>query len=322
MQYHKTTNWENIKGQYDHVIAWGTGSLLQMNYREDYYPLDMVVDGVGNHIGRKYGNLTVCDPEQIKTLTGRLLIVIYAIYERDILLRIQEMGLEADTIIYDLLKIHTVCGREFPLWHGKHADDIILIELADRLGIRELHYLDIGVCHPVMRNNTYTLYELGYTGVLVEPNPMFHQLVEHYRPKDILLTCGAGVKDGELQYYAFPDKPGFGTFNSTLGESRKKQNLRCEISPIPIIEINQIIEKNFDSYPNIVDIDAEGIDFALLQALDTEKYPIEIIMCETLGVESRFNQLMQEKGYKRYSNVGENTIYLRANIIPSGLFAF
>lgn len=322
MQYNKITDWDGIKGQYDQVIAWGTGSLLQMNYREEYYPLNMIVDGVGNHIGMQYGSLTVCSPEQIKTLQGRLLIVIYAIYEKDILLKLNELGIEADTIIYDLLKVHTIRGKEFPLWHGKHADDIVLMELADRLGIEDLHYLDIGVCHPVMRNNTYSLYELGYTGVLVEPNPMFHQLVEHYRPNDVLLPCGAGIADGELQYYAFPDKPGFGTFNSSLGELRKNQGLKCEVSQIPIVGINEIIENHFKQYPNIVDVDAEGIDFSLLQALETEKYPIEIIMCETSGAEPRFNQLMQEKGYRRYANIGENTVYLRANINPTGLFAF
>ena len=208
------------------------------------------------------------------------------------------------------------------MWHGKHADDMVLIELADRLGIHDLHYLDIGVCHPVMRNNTYTLYELGYTGVLVEPNPMFHGLVDHYRPNDTLLKCGAGTMESELQYYAFPAKPGFGTFNSALGEYRKNVGLQCEVSQIPIIGINEIVERNFQLYPNIVDIDAEGIDFELLRILDTQKYPVEIIMCETLGQEAQFNQLMQEKGYRRYANVGENTVYLRANINPTGLFAF
>ncbi len=322
MQYDKTTNWEKIRDQYDHVIAWGTGSLLQMNYREDYFPLSMVVDGVGSHIGMQFHDLKVQDPEAMHTLQGRLLIVIYTIYERDILDRLHEMNIIADTIVYDLLKIHTVRGREFPLWHGKHADDMILIELADRLGIQDLHYLDIGVCHPVMRNNTYSLYELGYTGVLVEPNPMFHALIDCYRPKDVLLKCGAGCDEDMLQYYAFPDRPGFGTFNAGLGECRRNEGLRCEISEIPIIEINQIIEEGFKLYPNIVDIDAEGIDFSLLQKLDTQKYPIEIIMCETQGVEDRLNQLMCEKGYRRYSNVGENTVYLRANINPTGLFAF
>ncbi len=322
MQYNQAIHWESIKEKYDYVIAWGTGSLLQMNYREDYYPLDMVVDGAGNHLGKNYGELTVCEPEQIMTLKGKLLVVIYAIYERDILLRLQEMNIDADTIIYDLLKVHAARGKEFPLWHGKHADDIVLMELANRLGIKDLHYLDVGVCHPVMRNNTYSLYELGYTGVLVEPNPMFHQLIEGYRPNDILLKCGAGSEDDMLQYYAFPDKPGFGTFNGALGECRKNQNLRCEISQIPIMEINEIIEKNFELYPNIVDIDAEGIDFSLLQALNTRKYPIEVIMCEIWGVEAQFNQLMQGKGYRRYANIGENTVYLRADIIPTGLFAF
>lgn len=322
MQYNQAINWESIERQYNHVVAWGTGSLFQMNYSEVYYSLDMVVDGEGQRVGMQFGSLTVCAPEKIKMLKGKLLIVIYTIYERDILLRLVEMGIEADTIIYNLLQFSVVYGKGFPLWHGKHADDIVLMELVRRLGIRDLHYLDIGVCHPVMRNNTYSLYELGYTGVLVEPNPMFHQLVRHYRPEDILLTCGAGTADSELQYYSFLDRPGFGTFSVSLGESRKNQGLRCETNQVPIMGINKIIENQFEKYPNIVDIDAEGIDFSLLQALDTQTYPIEVIMCETLNTEAVFNQLMHNKGYKKYAAIGENTVYLRDDIRPTGLFAF
>ena len=113
-----------------------------------------------------------------------------------------------------------------------------------------------------------------------------------------------------------------GTFTALWAEYRKNVGLQCEVSSDSVIGINEIVERNFQLYPNIVDIDAEGIDFELLRILDTQKYPVKIIMCETLGQEAQFNQLMQEKGYRRYANVGENTVYLRANINPTVLFAF
>ncbi|MBB2181697.1 FkbM family methyltransferase [Lachnospiraceae bacterium MD1] len=322
MQYTKKTKWNEIKKKYNYVVAWGTGSLFQMNYRKEYYPLDLLVDGTEKQVGMKFDDLTICGPDKISTdKNDKVLIVIYTIYEYDILNKISELGINADTIIYNLLIIEEAGDRKVPFWNGKHADDMILLELVNRLGFNKKKYLDIGVCHPIMRNNTYLLNEFGWTGVLVEPNPIFRELINIYRKNDLLLECGAGSSNGMLQYYSFPDHLGYGTFEKKIGEIREKSGLACVKLQIPIIGINTIIEEYFETYPAIIDIDIEGMDYEILKVLDTKKYPVEIIMCETQGDEEKYCNMMSEKGYLKYASVGENTIFLRQDIIPNGLFA-
>ena len=321
MQYLVKTKWDDIKDNYDFIVAWGTGSLFNMNHRTMGLPIDMLVDGTKKQIGKRLGDFTVCEPNEIiKKMNGKVLIIIYTIYEPEILIQIEKLGIIANTIIYNLLEINNVNRTKFPRWNGKHADDIVLLELIQRLGLTEIEYLDIGVCHPVMRNNTYSLYDLGWKGVLVEPNPIFHSLISQYRERDHLLACGAGTVSGELDYYAFPDRLGYGTFDEKLGKARIECGLRCTIKKIPIIGINEIIEENFKGHPTIIDVDIEGMDFELLNHLDTDKYPVEIIMCETLSDEEKYRIMMNKKGYSKYACIGENTIFFRTDLNISGLY--
>ena len=76
--------------------------------------------------------------------------------------------------------------------YSESGEDLLFLQLTDRLKLEDPTYLDIGVCHPVIRNNTYMLYERGYKkGVLVEPNPDMCELIKKYRPENILLNIGA-----------------------------------------------------------------------------------------------------------------------------------
>lgn len=319
MQYLNKIQFRDIRDKYDYIIGWGTGSLFQMNYRTDYYPMDFLIDGAGRNIGKSYYGIYVFTPDKIKELSGKVLIVIYAIFESEILDLLENIGIQADTIIYNLLEVESSYGRMFPLWNGKHGDDLVLMELVRRLGLEKMQYMDIGVCHPIMRNNTYFLYEMGYQGVLVEPNPVFHKLIQKYRPNDRLLTCGAAVEDEELLYYSFPDGLGFNTFITSVAENRKRMGMDYKVNRIPVTNINKIISKHCKQYPNLLDVDVEGLDFELLEELNTDLFPIEIIMCETLGQEEKFNKLLFFKGYRLYAMVGENSIYVSRELNTSGL---
>lgn len=310
MEYLKKTALKDINNNYDFIVGWGTGTLLKRNYKQNYFSMDFIVDGRGDNLNTKYEGIEICKPERLQELKGRILIVIYTIYEQEIKEKINELKVDADTIIYNLLEIE-VGNRLLPMWNGKNADDIILLELITRLGLDHVNYLDIGVCHPIMRNNTYLFYELGYSGVLVEPNPEFHSLIEEYRSKDTLLKIGVSSEKGELDYYNFPKTPGLNTFVKDVAEHRRKLGYEYTKDKILLENINTMIEENFDTYPQIIDIDVEGLDYQILSSFDATKYPVSIIMCECTEGDEALISLMQQKGYKVYAHTIENYIFVR-----------
>jgi hypothetical protein len=117
----------------------------------------------------------------------------------------------------------------------------------------------------------------------------------------------------------FPDKLGYSTFIKSIADDRKGIGYTYELYHIPVRSINTIIKDNFEGCPDIISIDTEGLDYEILQELDTDSFPVKVILCETLGDTKVFDELMLSKGYRLYLTNIENSIYVRNNLNISGL---
>ena len=75
--------------------------------------------------------------------------------------------------------------------------------------------------------------------------------------------------------------------------------------------INRIIAGNFERVPDVLSLDAEGLDFEILKDLDMEKYPIKIICCETIKrYKAEIEDLMKANGYRLSATTCENEIWV------------
>src|SRR6516162_8896656 len=54
--------------------------------------------------------------------------------------------------------------------YAQCGEDQIVSFILGQLNVRKRDYIDVGAWVPVLNNNTYLFYTLGYRGVLVEPN--------------------------------------------------------------------------------------------------------------------------------------------------------
>lgn len=61
------------------------------------------------------------------------------------------------------------------------------------------------------------------------------------------------------------------------------------------------------------------MDYDIIKNIDTNQFPVEIFMCETLFDEGKYITMMKEKGYLKYASVGENTIFYKKELNVSGL---
>lgn len=304
---------EDISNNYKYVAAWGTGTLFRGSYIKDELKIDYLIDGtLKNEEEAVVDDKKVFSPEILRTVNGKTIVIIFTIYEREIEKQINSLGVDVDYIIYQKIrKSNEVISMKYNMFYSKDAEDIILSKLINDRGISNIEYLDIGVCHPVFRNNTYFLYEMGFKGVLIEPNPDYSDLINQYRARDKLISCGAS--DGEntmLEYYLFFRRDGFNTFVKEQAQKNIDKGYPYEIKKIPVININQIIREHFENYPQVLDIDAEGFDYRLLKELDSSIFKINIIICETGSRTDEFDSLMNQKNYEVYARIAKNTIYV------------
>lgn len=314
MRYLKVTKAEVLREKYKYIIGWGAGGEYKKYCLNPTF-LDYLVDtgkkGAGQ-IGAIVNGVKVSDTDEIKGLAqywDNCLIVIYPNIEQEILSSVyQVFPNDVDTIVGRLVDFNNE-NRSY----ATSFEDCIMLGIMQKLNMDNFSYMDIGVCHPVVRNNTYLFYERGNkNGVLVEPNVEMCNLAKCYRPNDQLANCGASAdhEDKELTYYFDNNNPGLNTFSREVAEQR---GMSENTISIPVKNINKIIADNFTDYPNVLDIDTEGMDYEILCAIDFEKYPIDVICAETNGNES-FVKLMDTKGYKQYARTKENTIFIKKNI--------
>lgn len=306
MRYIQKEQFSGLREKYQTIIGWGAGVEFQKYYDHSILGFDHMIDGADSNIGKEINGITIEGINAVTQYTDEesVLIVIYPNIENEIQLQISKLLPKADTIVARLLDIE---GREGT--YASDREDIIMLDYMLNRHV-EFSYMDIGVCHPVIRNNTYLFYEKGFTnGVLVEPNTEMCRMAAEYRPKNKIVNVGAAPlpTNEELTYYYDSMHPGLNTFLKDVAASRgMDRNFR----KVPVKDINTIIVENYETYPDVLDLDTEGLDYELLSHLDFDRYPIELICVET-PAEGGIGKLLTANKYRLLNRTAENEIYVR-----------
>lgn len=306
MKYLRKEAYSKLRKKYATIIGWGAGVEFQKYYDHSILGFDRMIDGAGRNVGQIINGITIDGVNAVAQYADResVLIVIYPNIENEIQMQISKLIPQADTIVARLLDIE---GQKST--YASNREDIIMLDyMLPRYA--DFSYMDIGVCHPIVRNNTYLFYEQGFTnGVLVEPNIEMCHMAAEYRPLNRLVNLGASPvpTDEKLTYYYDPMHPGLNTFLKDVAVSR---GMEWNFRQVSVKDINTIIAENFETYPTVLDLDTEGLDYDLLLNLNFNKYPITLI-CVERSAGNRISRLMKEKGYKILETTEENEIYVR-----------
>lgn len=204
------------------------------------------------------------------------------------------------------------------------GEDLIVDFILGYVGVTDVSYLDIGAFDPIEINNTYLFYEKGFQGVLVEPNPVMCEKLRRVRPRDTTLTAGIGVADErEADFYQMSD-PSWNTFSKEEAEhvvetTQGKIFIEKKLK-MPLLDINGVMAKYFDGAPTFVSIDAEGLHYALVKAIDYTKFRPLVLCVETLvsGTTKtipEIGQYLATQGYVERGGSFVNGIFVDAKVI-------
>jgi FkbM family methyltransferase len=204
---------------------------------------------------------------------------------------------------------------------SEQGEDIVLYHaLCDQLKIARPTYMDVGAAHPVQSNNTYLLYRTGSAGVLVEPNPMYVEMLRAERPKDVVVAAGIGVTDeAEADYYEIDGNPLLNTFSPETVEDLQKGKMGsvvARVTKMPLININRVITDHLGGKaPDLLSTDIEGLDYAIIKTLDLTRFRPGVICCEGVstyknGGQSEIAQYLVPQGYIQRGGSMVNSIFV------------
>jgi len=197
--------------------------------------------------------------------------------------------------------------------YSQEGEDILLKRIFDHSPPG--FYVDIGAHHPYRFSNTKLLYDLGWKGINIEPNPDVADLFKATRPRDLNLSLGVSATNSTISYYRF-SHPALNTFSKEVMES-KKQNLVDSLQ-IKTQRLEEILDEHLSSGQKIdlMTLDTEGLDMEILGSNNWSKYRPKYLIVEVAPgtVEDLLNDPMhlflKDKGYSCYSKLSRSALYV------------
>ena len=166
--------------------------------------------------------------------------------------------------------------------YSNEGEDIILQKIFSKKQNKGF-YIDVGCYHPKTYSNTYFFYKKGWQGMNIDANPLCIKKFKQFRKKDINLNFGVGKEKESLTFYLC-NVPACNTFSKEIVDEKVKNNdiklistLQVEIVPLAKI-LDEYLPEN--QQIDIMDIDVEGFDLAVLQSNNWEKYRPKILLAE------------------------------------------
>lgn len=167
------------------------------------------------------------------------------------------------------------------------------------------HIVDIGANHGTWTRETLQYFPEAYY-TLVEPQhwlkASFKDILEN-NPKVQFYPVGVGEQDGSFQF-TIVDRDDSCSFRYTEAEAKAAGFNQIEI---PVVTLNNLLANNELPVPDIIKIDAEGLDIEVLKGASNYFGKTEIFMVEAGVVNKTFDNsflkligFMDKNGYRLF----------------------
>lgn len=198
--------------------------------------------------------------------------------------------------------------------YAQFAEDVLIDALLpEARGV----YVDVGAAHPIRGSNTYRLYARGWHGINIEPNPFSLWLFTVRRPRDLNLNCGIG-EPGDQTYYLFSN-PAYNTFDTARRDEivLEKKAILLGTRKIALRSLRDIIKESGYTHIDLLTIDTEGYDLAVLQTNDWDAVSPKAVCVEVWGFDvecpyaNPIYPFLTERGYRLHSVLGYSLLFKR-----------
>ena len=196
-------------------------------------------------------------------------------------------------------------------------DRIVLawLQAVYHIDIRQVRYFDIGANHPTRLSNTFLLYSMGASGVLIEPDPDLCGKLRRKRPNDVVLNVGMAFDERRSAKLTRLKERVFNTFSSAQADlvvnasqdwqPHQRQTIVDEID-VSLTPANDVLAEHFGGGIDFISIDTEGVDLPILQSIDFQRFRPKMICIEATA---DFNPILEPAGYELTARTPDNVIY-------------
>jgi FkbM family methyltransferase len=189
--------------------------------------------------------------------------------------------------------------------------------LETRLGARrEGFYVEVGAYDGVQLSNSYHFEQLGWRGVLVEPDPAKAEQCRRNRPGARTCQCAAvGPEDGdEIVFHQVSGGEVYSTTELSAAHRERLDKLGFERQAlrVPARTLDSILEEAPPPAIDFVSIDVEGGELRVLRGFDIRRWRPAVVLVETNARvrDAAIREYFLAAGYAYLRSIDVNDFYV------------
>jgi FkbM family methyltransferase len=169
--------------------------------------------------------------------------------------------------------------------YAQNFEDVMLAR-AFR-GRKNGFYVDVGAGDPVNLSVTKWFYDLGWSGINIEPNKKLFERLAANRPRDLNLECGVGATASEALFLE-PEIGELSTFDRQTQASARRSGMPGTTRPVTILTLTTLLKRHRKKRPiDFLKIDVEGWEHEVLKGLDLGLHRPTILVIEATIPQTR-----------------------------------
>lgn len=205
---------------------------------------------------------------------------------------------QIESVAFDFVQF---CRQHIRRANGQLMQDLLVLWLFE--GRNSGTFLDIGAADGHYLSNTLLLEEEGWTGVLVEPNPIYIEPLSRRRSPLIAKAVWSGAGESVMLRHV-PSFPELSKLKDVQHDNHDRSGLRDDAIDVEVAAIAPDALMAASGLPAPIDylsLDIEGGELAFLEGLDLGRQRFGVATIEHNFGEARgvIHALMQAHGYIR-----------------------
>jgi len=176
-------------------------------------------------------------------------------------------------------------------------------------GARTGYFVDVGANAPQTASQSYHLEQLGWTGILIEPQPDLAEALRRERKAKVYaLACSSPENAGTSMPLQLAGV--FSSLNERLPVATAVPTGTIEV---PVRTLDQVlIDAKAPAPIDFLSIDVEGHETDVLRGFDFQRWQPRLIVIEDHVLDRRLHNALQARGYAWIRRTGLNSWYVPA----------
>jgi FkbM family methyltransferase len=193
-----------------------------------------------------------------------------------------------------------------------HEDVILQRALGDEVGF----YVDVGAASSSIASVTRYFYDIGWSGINIEPLPEYAAELRRERPRDRNIEAAAGASPGLCTFHVVHGNHDFSTFDDVRVSDLAQQGEETTPLEVEVVTLNDVLRDEAPAAIDFLKIDVEGAERDVLAGLDLSVWRPRVLVVEATYPNSRspsfagWEDLIVGSGYQYASTDGINRYYV------------